>query len=105
MESLWSFDEVLLIEIFLGILLIFFSQLPLILSFSLTVERQIYRLQKFWKFFSLLTFFLSGILTPTIDGYTQLGFSFSTIFFYFLLFNLLEKRLSAKFPSLLSVIF
>jgi hypothetical protein len=105
LESLWSFDEVLLIETFLGILLIFFSQFPLILSFSLTIERHIYWLQKFWKFFSFLAFFISGILTPTIDGYTQLGFSFSTIFFYFLLINILEKRLSAKFSSILSLNF
>lgn len=97
LETLWSFEEVLNLESVLTSVVSFLSQLPNLTLTTLRTEIESQILPAFWKNFSFLVFFLSGIITPTIDGYTQLSFAFYAISLYFLVINMTEKRLNLKF--------
>ena len=48
---------------------------------SLNNEKDVIVFPEFWKSLSFIVFIAAGILTPTIDGYTQLSFAGSTAFF------------------------
>jgi len=97
LENIWSFDEVLNLEFILLTILIFLSQIPGFIVNVIINESEIMKLPKYWKSISFFIFVLSGFLTPTIDGYTQLGFSSFAISFYLLVINVLVKRLTVKF--------
>jgi hypothetical protein len=99
LENLWSFDEVIGLEITLVSIITIVGQIPIGLLSNFTNEKFVSSLPKFWKIFSFSVFVIAGFLTPTIDGYTQLSFAGSTIFFYLLIINLMEKRISIKFPG------
>ena len=105
LENIWSFDEVISLEVILLILLIFLSQIPIVLISYFTTERESQILPEFWKSLSFLIFLISGFLTPTIDGYTQLSFSFSGISLYLILINFLQKRITIRFHGMLSLNF
>jgi len=105
LENLWSFEEVLNLEIVLCGIVILLSQLPNVSLFYLTTEKESTILPEFWKNFSFSVFLISGIITPTIDGYTQLSFAFAAISLYLTLLNLIEKRISFKFLGSLSLNF
>lgn len=96
-ENLWSFTEVLILEFFFFFLLSLISQLPLSLSYFFKTEKYINFLPNFWRIIGFFLIVISGFFTPTIDGYTQLSFSFSTFFLYFLLIFFLQKRSLLKF--------
>ena len=81
------------------------SQIPISLICTLNTERETNFLPEFWKIVSLVIFIISGFLTPTIDGYTQLSFAFSALSLYLILINLLIKRTDIKFNSLNSISF
>jgi hypothetical protein len=102
-ENSWSFDEVLSLEFFLLIILIFFSQFPFFITFYLTIEKKISFLPKIWKLLSFFAFLGAGSITPTMDAYTQCAFAFFVIFLYLVIINLVEKRLSLKFLSITSL--
>jgi Sec-independent protein secretion pathway component TatC len=70
-----------------------------------STEKDSQILPEYWKILSLVIFLLSGFLTPTIDGYTQLSFSFSAISLYFILINLTQKRVTIRFNGLNGIIF
>jgi hypothetical protein len=53
LENIWSFDEVIGLETLLNSALFFFSQLPLILLFFFTTQRDFIFLQKLWGHFSV----------------------------------------------------
>jgi hypothetical protein len=97
LENIWSFDEVLNLEIILLCLLIFLSQIPIFLISYLSTEKENQILPEFWKILSLLIFIISGFLTPTIDGYTQLSFSFFAISLYLIVINFVQKRITIRF--------
>jgi hypothetical protein len=99
LESIWSFDEVLNLEIFLVTLLLILSQTPVFFVSSFNSENSINLLPEFWKILSFGAIILAGILTPTIDGYTQLSFAAATISFYGIMINLLKKRIGMKTNS------
>ena len=105
LENIWSFDEVIGLEILLNSALFFFSQLPLILLFFFTTQRDFIFLQKLWKIICLSTFLLAGFATPTIDGYTQLSFSTFGLSFYLLILNSLIKRKNYKINGVLTTSF
>jgi hypothetical protein len=60
-------------------------------------------LRKYWRSISLSAFVISGILTPTIDGYTQLSFAFSALTLYLLVINVIKKRITIKINVLCSL--
>jgi len=105
LENIWSFDEVLGLETILLFFLILLSQFPIVISSILNIEKDSQILPEFWKILSLFTFLISGFLTPTIDGYTQLSFAFSTISLYVFLINFIQKRVTIKFQGITSLNF
>lgn len=103
LENIWSFDEVITLEIVLLTILLSLYQIPIIFIVSLNNEREISILPEYWKPISFIIFIFSGILTPTIDGYTQLSFAFSALSLYLIIIIILTKRLDIKFNSLKSL--
>lgn len=103
LENFWSFDEVISLESVLLILILIFSQLPSVITSYLANENDINWFPKFWKINIFASIFLAGILTPTIDGYTQFSFAFFSIIFYLIILNIIEKRMNVKFNGLNSV--
>ena len=89
-------DEVLTLEIILLVLLLLLSQFPVFIISYLTSEIRIISLPEYWKLISFLIFLASGLVTPTIDGYTQLSFAISALSLYLLVINLLQKRIKLK---------
>jgi len=98
-ENIWSFNEVLNVEIVLLLILFLISQLPLVILTMLNNERGKKKLLKFWRIVSFLIFLLSGLLTPTIDGYTQLGFAAFAFSFYLVILIFVGKRVDTKFTG------
>ena len=101
-ESLWSFQEILKLEVLLTSLILSLSQLPNLTIFSLTSEKDINILREFWQNFSFITFVISGVITPTVDGSTQLSFAFSAISLYLVILAMGGKRANQKFFGSLS---
>jgi Sec-independent protein secretion pathway component TatC len=97
LENLWSFNEVLNLEIILICILIILSQSPITILFFLINEEQLLNLPKIWKYVTILIVIFSGILTPTIDGYTQINLSIIAFFLYLIIICFLEKRTSIAF--------
>jgi len=101
LENLWSIDEVLNLETILLTTILSISQSPIVLLSGLTSEIIINSLPEYWKIISFIIFAISGLLTPTIDGYTQLSFAFSSFTLFFLVISILEKRLNLKLTGTL----
>lgn len=102
-ENIWSFDEVINVEINLFLLLLVLFQFPVFFIEYIISEIQMNILPEFWKILSVGISIFSGIATPTIDGYTQLTISFSTLFLYILIISISEKRLDMKKRGLFSL--
>jgi hypothetical protein len=96
LENVWSFNEVMSLEGFFLIILTLFSQIPTIIHSSFFTEKQTNYLPNFWKPILLIIFLFSGVFTPTVDGYSQLSLSFSSLFLYLLALFYLKKRLNIK---------
>ena len=105
LENIWSFDEVISLEIILLTILLLLCQIPVIFLVSLNNEKEISILPEYWKTLSFIVFIASGILTPTIDGYTQLSFAFSALSLYLIIIIILTKRLDIKFSAFKSLSF
>ena len=105
LENIWSFDEVITLEIILLTILLILFQLPLIILFGLSNEKEKNILPEFWKPLSFIIFIASGLLTPTIDGYTQLSFAFSSLSLYLIIILILSKRIDLKFNTVQSIAF
>jgi hypothetical protein len=97
LENIWSFGEVINLELILIIILILLSQVPVFILGSINLELDAQLLPKFWKLISIVIVITSGFLTPTIDGYTQLGFSSFGISFYLIIINFLLKKITTKY--------
>nr|AIM52756.1 Sec-independent periplasmic protein translocase [Ochromonas sp. CCMP1393] len=97
LENVWSFDEVIGLENILLLILIFLSQSPVFLVGYFTTEKIINRLPEFWRLVVLLSIVFAGIVTPTVDGFTQFGIAFISITLYLTIINIIEKRVSIKF--------
>jgi hypothetical protein len=105
LENIWSFDEVITLEIILLIILLSLSQFPLFILIGLNNEKEKNILPEFWKPLSFIIFIAAGLLTPTIDGYTQLSFAFSALSLYLIVILILNKRIDLKFNSIQSIAF
>ena len=66
LENIWSFDEVISLEIILLTILLLLCQIPLIFLVSLNNEKEISILPEYWKTLSFIVFIASGILTPQL---------------------------------------
>jgi len=80
-------------------------QLPLLVLFGLSNEKEKNILPEFWKPLSFIVFIVSGLLTPTIDGYTQVSFAFSALSLYLMIILILSKRIDLKFNTVQSIAF
>jgi hypothetical protein len=99
LENIWSFDEVITLELILLVTLLFLSQVPLFILLGVSNEKEKNILPEFWKPLSFVIFIASGLLTPTIDGYTQLSFAFSSLSLYLITILILTKRIDIKFNT------
>jgi Sec-independent protein secretion pathway component TatC len=95
-ENSWTFTELMFLEVILLIILIIISQIPIAIIVSFNNQKQSNKLQTLWRIITLCIFILSGFLTPTIDGFTQLNFAFSGFSVYLISVNILTKRLIIK---------
>jgi hypothetical protein len=92
LENIWSFDELINIEIILIMILIILSQLP-VFSFSIyTTEKFTKRANRYWKKIIFFLILFAAIVTPTIDASTQLTVCLSGLYLYFLQLSFLTKR-------------
>ena len=97
LEDVWSFDEIIGLETILIFFLVILAQIPVIAVIEFEVEKDAILLPEFWKPLSLSSFVLSGLITPTIDGYTQLSFACSAIALYVIVITIIQKRVDLKF--------
>lgn len=95
-DNSWSFTEVLNLEVTLLIILAFLSQIPFYGSNLFLQEKISNFLPKKWKQILFFLIVISGSLTPTIDGNTQLSFACCTLTLFNLLLNLVQKRSENK---------
>jgi hypothetical protein len=100
LENFWSISEILSLESFLVIVLTILSQIPITIIIFFITEKDANFLPKFWRLISLIIVILSGFFTPTIDGYTQLSFSFSGFSLFLVLLSFLKKRVTIKFNGI-----
>lgn len=96
LENTWSLDEVLAIEITLGVILLIISQVPLFFIFNFNTQKVITIVSEFWKYLIFGITLIAGFLTPTLDGYTQISFSCAAFSFYLFIVNFLQKRALLK---------
>jgi hypothetical protein len=80
------------LELILLITLLILSQIPFFILLNVSNEKEKNILTEFWKPLSFIVFIISGLLTPTIDGYTQLSFTFFGLSFFVIILNFLMKR-------------
>ncbi len=99
LESLWSFNEVINLERILFSLLILLSQTPITILYFIDCEEQLLVLPEIWKYVAVLIVTFSGILTPTVDGYTQVYLSLIALLLYLIIIAFLEKRVVAGFSG------
>jgi hypothetical protein len=100
LENLWSFNEVLNLELVLLFFLSIISQIPTIAKIIFANEKATNLFPRVWKIIILTIVILSGFLTPTIDGYTQLSFAFSSVSLYILFLIFLKKRSNLKYQGI-----
>ena len=103
LENVWSFGEVIYLEIIILIILLILSQFPLGITSSFGDEKITLYIPEYSKYISFLILIFSGFITPTVDGYTQLSFAASTFSLYLITLNSIQKRLVTK-PILLSFV-
>lgn len=97
LENTWSLDEVLSIEITLGVILSIISQIPLFFIINFNTQKVVAILSQFWKILIFSITLIAGLLTPTLDGYTQISFALASFSFYLFILNFLQKRILLKF--------
>ena len=105
LTNLWSFEEVLTLESILLFILLILSQIPIIVISYLYNEKDNNQLPEYWKNLSFFIVLIAGLITPTIDGYTQITLSISAISLYIMIMAIVEKRLTIKFNSTSSLNF
>ena len=98
-ENYWSFDEVINLEFILLSNLLFLSQLPLVIFTSFNSEKKIMGEPDSWRVIAFGSLIIAGIVTPTIDGSTQLSFAASTFIFYLFAITSAQKRLTVRFEG------
>jgi hypothetical protein len=96
LENTWSFGEVLGLEIFLLFTLAILFEIPVVLIVGKYNEKTVKVFPRVWKKLSLIIFFLSGVITPTVDSSTQLSLAFAAFSLYLIVITIFTKRLNLK---------
>jgi Sec-independent protein secretion pathway component TatC len=81
------------------------SQIPIYGFLQSNTEKSILILPKYWKTVSFIIFLIAALITPTIDGYTQVSFAFSALSLYLMIILILSKRIDLKFNTVQSIAF
>jgi hypothetical protein len=103
LENTWSFGEVLALEIFLLLVLSILFQIPIFLVAVNYNEDDIRLFPNTWRSLSFGIFVLSGLITPTIDGYTQISLASAAFSLYLMVITTLTKRLYIKSNNIVSL--
>lgn len=103
LDNTWSFGEVLGLEIFLLLVLSLLFQLPILFSLGIYNEKTGKIFPSVWKPLSIIIFIFAGLITPTVDGYTQLSLAAATFSLYLIVVTILLKRLNIKSNNLVSL--
>jgi Sec-independent protein secretion pathway component TatC len=103
LENTWEFGEVLGLEIFLLFVLSLLFEIPVILIVGKYNEEKVKIFPKAWKLLSLMIFLLSGLITPTVDCYTQLSLAFAALSLYLIIITIFKKRLNIKSTNSVSL--
>lgn len=98
-ENAWTLSEIVGFELFLILVLVFISLIPIYLGNTYLTEEFALELPKYWKELSILSVAFAGIVTPTIDWYTQINFAGSTLIFYIVTIIFVQKRVRLKYIS------
>jgi hypothetical protein len=96
LQNFWSLTQVIELESFIFSLLISFSQIPLYFILNWNTPKTIKKVSKIWKILLFTMTIVAGVLTPTLDGSTQLSFVCFTLSFYLFLLNWLQKKRNIK---------
>jgi hypothetical protein len=102
LENTWSVDEIIWLEATFLFILLAISQIPLIVFIASKTEFVSDSFPEYWRSFTFGTILLSGFLTPTIDGTTQLYFAGSVLSFYVLTVTTLTRKIPLRDPSIIS---
>jgi hypothetical protein len=97
LENVWSFAEIISVETTLIFFLVILSQIPVVAILNFDEEEDSIKLPGFWKPLSLSSFVISGIITPTVDAYTQISFGGAAIALYIMVITIIQKRVNLKF--------
>lgn len=81
--SYWSIVRVLNIQSALVTAIGFLSEYPVILNFLVSTENILNRLPSYLRYAIFLSFLIAGMLTPTIDAYTQVSLGSLAVILYF----------------------
>jgi hypothetical protein len=103
LENLWSLDEVISLEVILLFVLTNVCQVPIIGIFYFDTEDSINLLPQLWRPLVVASLIAAGIITPTVDGYTQLSFGSLFLFSFLFIVSVIQKRIYAKFPGFNSI--
>lgn len=90
-ESIWSYDEFIAIETSLLTLLAMILQIPLVLTFPNYSEKEVQLFPLYLKNYIFIVCVLAGVLTPTVDALTQIGFILVGISLYILMNSIIKK--------------
>ena len=102
LENVWSLDQIIALETILLFILLTLSQVPVLSVLDLQNEDNAGFFPRYWRPVSLGIFVFSGVLTPTIDGYTQVSLSVCALSLYTIIIWILQKRVDMKFlPTIL----
>lgn len=102
LENNWSFQDVYTLELSLITTLLVLSTFPIVALFTFYSEEDVKVLPTYWRNLTSISFIGAGIITPTIDGYTQICFGLSAVILYLIVFGLTFKRTSSKLKGISS---
>lgn len=99
LDALWSFDEILAIETVLITALLSLSQSPLTVLPVLIEEEDFSEFFFFWKQIIFFIVIVAGLLTPTVDAYTQSTLASYGIGLYLGIFTFVQKRVDSRLET------
>jgi hypothetical protein len=97
LEDVWSLDELIGIETFLLFFLVILSQVPIVALIQYECEYDAIFLPEVWKQLSVLSFLFAGVITPSVDAFTQSSFAAGALTLYVLVIGAVQKRTRIKY--------
>lgn len=103
LEDTWALGEVLGLEIFLLFVVILLFLIPVLVIFGLYCEQKVKSVPQDFRIIIFAVLIFSGVITPTVDGYTQVTLALATLVLYIITLTVFLKRLIMKSQNLVSV--